>query len=267
MSLPVQLISTDFDGTIFAEFENPPVPETLQRLLQDLQAQGARWVINTGRDLTSLMEAVARSGLSVRPDYLVLVEREIYIHQDHRYVGLTDWNDRCARDHAALYERMRADVPRLTAWINEHFNAEVYADPWSPLCLLARSNPDTDAIEAFLREYCRTVPNLTITRNDVYARFSHTAYSKGTALTEIARRLGIASANTIAVGDHLNDLTMLKKEIAGYLAAPSNALPEVKAAVQQQGGLVSHLPHGHGVARALKTVLTRFLADSTRPSP
>jgi len=24
-SLPIKLISTDFDGTIFAEFENPPI--------------------------------------------------------------------------------------------------------------------------------------------------------------------------------------------------------------------------------------------------
>jgi hypothetical protein len=30
MCLPIQLISTDFDGTLFAEFENPPIPERLQ---------------------------------------------------------------------------------------------------------------------------------------------------------------------------------------------------------------------------------------------
>ena len=104
-------------------------------------------------------------------------------------------------------------------------------------------------------------------RSDVYARFSHTAYSKGTALTEIARRLGIASAHIFAVGDHLNDLPMLNTEIARHLAAPSNALPEVKAAVQQQGGFVSHLPHGHGVVHALQTILTCSSADSTRRSP
>jgi len=256
MPLPVQLVSTDFDGTIFAEFENPPVPETLQRILRDLQARGAYWVINTGRDLTSLMETMARSRLTVRPDYLVLVEREIYLHRDHRYVGLADWNDRCAADHAALFERMRPDVPRLTAWINEHFDAEVYADPWSPLCLLARSNPDTDAIEAFLRDYCRSVPNLTVTRNDVYARFSHIAYSKGTALAEIAQRLGIKPGQIFAAGDHWNDLPMLKQDIAQHLAAPSNALPEVKTAVRQQGGFVSDLPHGFAVAGALQALLS-----------
>ena len=33
MSLPISLISTDFDGTLFAEFESPPVPDDLQDLI------------------------------------------------------------------------------------------------------------------------------------------------------------------------------------------------------------------------------------------
>ena len=78
MTLPIQLISTDFDGTLFAEFENPPIPEELQRLIAELQSRGAKWVINTGRDMSSLMEALAASRISVQPDYLVLVEREIH---------------------------------------------------------------------------------------------------------------------------------------------------------------------------------------------
>jgi len=53
MSLPIKLISTDFDGTLFAEFENPPIPERLITLIGDLQARGAKWIINTGRDMSS----------------------------------------------------------------------------------------------------------------------------------------------------------------------------------------------------------------------
>src|SRR6266705_1676221 len=77
MSLPIRLISTDFDGTLHAECENPPVPHDLQQLIGELQRQGAKWVINTGRDLSSLMEGIARARLSIRPDYVVVVEREI----------------------------------------------------------------------------------------------------------------------------------------------------------------------------------------------
>src|SRR5256885_3594422 len=88
MSSPIKLISTDFDGTLFAEFENPPIPEHLQKLIGNLQSQGVLWVINTGRDMSGLMEALARAQISVKPDYLVLVEREIHCHKESQYVGL-----------------------------------------------------------------------------------------------------------------------------------------------------------------------------------
>src|SRR6266850_5489259 len=92
MSLPIKLISTDFDGTLFAEFENPPIPDVLQRVIADLQAKGTKWAINTGRDMSSLMESLGRAGIRIEPDYLVLVEREIYVHQDCQYLPFEQWN-------------------------------------------------------------------------------------------------------------------------------------------------------------------------------
>ena len=102
MSLPIKLISTDFDGTLFAEFQNPPIPPNLEQLIKSLQQQGAKWVINTGRDMSSLMESLARAGIEVEPDYLVLVEREIHCHQDSRYLGLDPWNLECEKAHVAV---------------------------------------------------------------------------------------------------------------------------------------------------------------------
>ena len=255
MPSPIQIISTDFDGTLFAEFENPPVPGELQRLLGRLQQAGAKWVINTGRDLSSLLESLARARLSVRPDYLVVVEREIYVRDKAQYVGLADWNRDCARAHQELFARVRADLDRLVAWVNERFDAAVYEDSYSPFCLIAENNGDADVIHDFLNAYCAQVPKLTVVRNDVYARFCHEAYSKGTALAEIARRLGVGPDHVFAAGDHLNDLPMLTRERARWLAAPSNAIDLVKETVRRQDGFVSDQPHGYGVARGLEFFL------------
>jgi hydroxymethylpyrimidine pyrophosphatase-like HAD family hydrolase len=255
MTPPIQLISTDFDGTIFAEFENPPIPEELQRVIGDLQSRGARWVINTGRDMSSLMEALARSHISVQPDYLVLVEREIHVRDGVRYVGLRDWNSECTRRHEELFERVRPDLPRLTEWINARFSATVYEDAFSPFCLIAGNSNDAETIHNYLNDYCHRVPGLTVVRNDVYARFSHVAYNKGTALGEVARRLGAGAARIFAAGDHWNDLPMLAREYAHWLAAPQNAIEPVKALVRRQRGFISELPHGNGVAEALKHCL------------
>jgi hydroxymethylpyrimidine pyrophosphatase-like HAD family hydrolase len=255
MSLPIKLISTDFDGTLFAEFENPPIPDVLQRTIADLQSKGARWAINTGRDMSSLMESLGRAGIRIEPDYLVLVEREIYTQKESVYVGLEDWNSQCTRAHTELFTRVREDVPRLVAWVNERFHARMYEDAYSPFCLIAGTNDDADVIHQFLHEYALGIENLTVVRNDVYARFCHSAYNKGTALAELTRRLGFHKEQVFAVGDHLNDLPMLSRKFAHWIAAPANAIEPVKDCVQKEGGYISQLPHGWGVAEAIKYYL------------
>jgi HAD superfamily hydrolase (TIGR01484 family) len=253
--LPFKLVSTDFDGTLFAEFEDPPIPIELQQLIGELQKRGVKWAINTGRDMASLMEALGRARIEIEPDYLVLVEREIHIHEDSRYLGLEEWNTVCARAHAEVFARVRQDLPQIVDWINSRFHARIYEDPYSPFCLIAGNNSDADAIHDYLFEYSRGVPHLTVVRNDVYARFSHEAYNKGTALAELSGRLGVRPEDVFAAGDHLNDLPMLSRQYAHCLAAPGNAVEPVKEAVRAQDGFVSHLDRGEGVADAIKYYL------------
>ena len=259
MSLPVKLISTDFDGTLFAEFETPPVPLELQETIAAMQRQGAKWVINTGRDMSSLMEALGRSGISITPDYLVLVEREIYYQQESAFRGLESWNTNCAQTHAQMWLQVREDLPMLMNWIREHARAHIYNDPFSPLCIIAASNEEMDRIHGFLNEYSQEIPHLSVVRNDVYCRFCHDGFTKGTALAEITGRLGLDSSRVFAAGDHLNDLSMLNTKYARYVAAPSNAIQEVKKSVLAQGGFVSEFSHGYGVADGLKRALAGSL--------
>jgi HAD superfamily hydrolase (TIGR01484 family) len=260
MSLPFKLISTDFDGTLFAEFESPPIPIHLENLIGDLQRQGVKWAINTGRDMSSLMESLARAGIGIEPDYLVLVEREIHIHQDSQYVSLHEWNSRCESAHAGLFKTIRQDLPRIIDWVNSRFHARIYEDAYSPFCLIASNNGDADVIHDYLEQYARGLPQLAVVRNDVYARFSHVDFNKGTALAELTRRLGLTAAQVFAAGDHLNDLPMLSAKYAGFLAAPGNAIPAVKHAVQQQRGFISELTQGNGVAEAIKFYLEDHLS-------
>jgi hydroxymethylpyrimidine pyrophosphatase-like HAD family hydrolase len=255
MNLPIKLISTDFDGTLHADCENPPVPHDLQELIGRLQSEGAKWVINTGRDLSSVMEGIARARLTIRPDYLVVVEREIYLQDESQYLPCEPWNDGCRDAHADLFKRVRADVPRLIDWVHKRFSATLYEDAYSPFCLIANSNEDADVIHKYLEAYSAEVPNLSVVRNDVYARFSHAAFNKGTALAEIARQLGIAREHVFAAGDHLNDIPMLCGDYAGCLVAPDNAIEVIKELVRSQNGYISHQPWGHGVARGLEHYL------------
>ena len=185
----------------------------------------------------------------------MVVEREIYCHHASRYVQAEEWNQGCKAAHAELFARVEADVPGLVDWVNQRFSATLYQDDYSPFCMIAEKNEDADAIQVFLESYCAQVPQLTLVRNDVYARFSHVGYNKGTALAQIARQLGVQRDQTLAAGDHLNDLPMLSGEFARCVVAPDNAVPMVKETVRRQNGYVSHQPWGHGVARGLEFYL------------
>lgn len=258
--MPIRLISTDFDGTLLAEFENPPVAPALQKLIGQLQGSGAKWIINTGRDLSSLLETLGRAHLSIKPDFLVVVEREIYRRHESEYVEDRAWNHACHKAHAELFVRVRKDVPRLREWVEARFSATIFEDAYSPFCLIAERNEDADVIHDYLIDYCCEVPKLNVMRNDVYSRFCHEAYNKGTALAEIAGQLNFTPEETFAAGDHLNDLPMLSRQYAHWLAAPGNAVELVKSTVRRQNGHVSTLRQGHGVAEGLQ-----FFLDAPLP--
>jgi hydroxymethylpyrimidine pyrophosphatase-like HAD family hydrolase len=64
-------------------------------------------------------------------------------------------------------------------------------------------------------------------------------------------------SQVFAAGDHWNDLPMLLREYAHWLASPANAIDPVKTLVREQGGHVSELSCGSGVAEALQICLRK----------
>src|SRR5687767_4364664 len=142
MSLPIQLISTDFDGTLHSDFESPPIPADIERVIGHLQKRGAKWVINTGRDLTSLMHELVKAKLSVRPDFVVVVEREIYKLEESEIIAVEEWNSACTKAHADLFQQVRPHMPEIEDWIRSRYKAVVYEDLYSPFCLIAENTCD-----------------------------------------------------------------------------------------------------------------------------
>ena len=262
MDLPFKLISTDFDGTVHSDAERPPIPMVLQRRISQLQDQGVKWVVNTGRDFESLMGALEAARLTISPDYLVVVEREIHVREGHGYNACLEWNAQCRDEQAALFARIEPRLAEVIDWIHARFTATVYPDDYSPFCLAANTNADADAILEHVAGAFRHLPELTIVRNDVYARFSHIAYNKGTAMSEVARMNQVPRDLVLAAGDHFNDLPMLSLEHARFLVAPSNAIPEVKSLVERQGGFISRNPGGYGVVQGLDFFLNQLDAST-----
>ena len=251
----LQLICTDFDGTLHSDFTEPPVPEALQEKLGELQADGTHWVINTGRTLDDLHCGLNKADLSVHPDYVVVVEREIHRWEGSKFQPHSEWNKRCASTQAALFAQITHRLPEIFDWVNLHFTASVFEDEWSPFCLIARNNADADEIQQFVEKKISSEPLLTFVRNDVYARLSHTEYTKGTALKEVARLLNVPCDGILAAGDHWNDMSMLQPDCAQWVVAPANAITEVAEYVKSTDGFLAKSDSGLGVLEGLEWAL------------
>ncbi len=253
----LQIICTDFDGTIFDSKDQPPVAAEFVARLGEAQRRGVAWVINTGRtqgDVEAILQGLA---LGITPDFIVSVERQIHRKVAHGYEGLEPWNSVCGVDHEALFAVAFPSVKRMRHRISSQVDAHLYEDVWSPLCVIARSMSDADLIHGWLEEECGRIEGLTVVRNAEYFRLAHAAYSKGTALAELSRQLKVASGRIFAAGDHFNDLPMLAGDVAGCVAAPSNAIPEVQRAVVAAGGFVASRPCSRGVLEALEHFQSR----------
>ena len=255
MPSALKLICTDFDGTLHSDFTEPPVPEALQRKLKELQADGTQWVINTGRTLEDLQHGLDLADLSVHPDYVVVVEREIHRWDGSKFQPHSEWNERCAATQAALFAQITDRLPEIFNWVNLHFTASVYEDEWSPFCLIAHNNADADEIQQFVEKQISNEPLLTFVRNDVYARLSHIEYTKGTALNEVARLLNIPCEGILAAGDHWNDISMLQPNCAQWIVAPANAITKVAQHVKSIDGFLANSDSGQGVLEGLEWAL------------
>jgi hypothetical protein len=249
----IRLIATDFDGTIHDAGSVPRIAHDLVNWLRFSQSSGAKWAICSGRQLNDELAAELHPlGGDPMPDFIVTVEREIQVRNNGWYAPDTEWNSRCAAAHADLFARADTSVRKVSRWIERRDFAELYHDKWSPLNIVADSMDAADEIHAHMEKQFRAEPDLLIVRNSIYFRLAHRSFTKGTALAEIARRLGLPKSDVFAAGDQFNDLSMLDGTHAGMVAAPSNAIPLVKDVVSRAGGYVARQPYGLGVCEALQ---------------
>ena len=65
MPSKIQLISTDFDGTLVSHASDPVFDRDCMELIAELQRGGAVWAINTGRSVGLLEEGLEDFCLSL----------------------------------------------------------------------------------------------------------------------------------------------------------------------------------------------------------
>ena len=143
-------------------------------------------------------------------------------------------------------------LAEVLAFLERFQGAQTLFDKGRFIGAITATAEDMDRLCHFLDEMRARLPMFSYQRNTIYIRFCHEAYSKGTALGELARMLGIQHDAIFAAGDHHNDIPMLDGRYAKWVACPGNAVAAVQATVRAAGGYLARESCSAGVVEALR---------------
>jgi HAD superfamily hydrolase (TIGR01484 family) len=247
----LRLLSTDFDGTLIVHPSDGRCSPAFADVLNRHREGGGIWAVNTGRGLEHALEGLRVFGAPYEPDYLLTNEREIFFRAgegiwepDH------EWNGLCRDRHEELFLRAAEVFSTVVEMASGSPDVTLISENGTLVGLVTTSEQVMEEVAGFIDRESGHMPEFSFQRNTVYLRFCHRDYNKGSALGALSRRLSIRREEVLAAGDHFNDLSMLDGTYASFPCCPSNAIPEVRAAVQDAGGYVADLPAADGVAEA-----------------
>lgn len=245
-----RLIVSDFDGTLLNSKHT--VSERVRRAIDEYVSCGGIFAVCTGRMLCSILPCVRELGLkgivaACQGSVIADVESGAILRQNSLSCG--DSTEICAfaEKHGfasntycgeLLYTSVPADDKILTVYESvtgvKSINVSGAMSEFVTANNLA-CNKITFLVYPDERQRLYTLLQTHFSgRFDVTCSSSHLVEvspkgdNKGVALKYIAERFGIDMSSTVAVGDNLNDLSMI--EAASIGVAIGNAVDELKAA-------------------------------------
>ncbi|MFE5319756.1 Cof-type HAD-IIB family hydrolase [Paenibacillus sp. NPDC056579] len=154
------------------------------------------------RTLHDAVQPVLRQVMDKFPELGV----EIYCGEEPYFIQ----ENRITEKHRSLEHFNR---PRTEDWLQ-------LTDPWIKV-LLAWEPERMNEVEAFVTQFKE--PLTWVRSDDKYLEILAEHTTKGHALEELMRMTGIDVSRCIAMGDHLNDLEMLRRAGVGVAVANAHA--------------------------------------------
>lgn len=283
----IKLIATDMDGTLLNAAHE--ISQENQEAIKFAQEHGITVVIATGRAFYEANTPVAETdlkvpyiclnGAEVRDETFnimstshlnhslvskitsTLKEKDIY-YQVYTNRGIyTENPQRDLEIYIDIAERagQKADVEKIENSIQKRIdngtlkivdNYDKIEDiPGELIMKILAFDSDLGKIDLVGQELAQS-PNLAVSSSSRgNLEITHSDAQKGIALSTIAKQLGIDLKDVMALGDNLNDVSMLER--VGYSVAMDNAAPEVKTVAKY----VIDSNENSGVGKAIKKFL------------
>lgn len=259
--MDIRLICLDFDGTAVAydgdiTFFHPAVVGELNRL----GGMGVEWCTNSGRskeDQERILRESRIRGLRHMPSAILCSEAFIFDKgTDSEYTAREPWNSMALRQLTSFHARVQKLLsPSLAEW-QRIFEADVRVGPDHTVFCIPGEDARVDAFCGELSLALDRFSGFVITRNGGWVVVLPENMGKGNVLDLYRRERGFRYEEVLAVGDHLNDISMLDGRAARWVACPSDAQPPVVKAVERARGWVAAMPGPLGTAELLKKIGT-----------
>lgn len=245
----MHLFFTDLDGTLFND-DRQITPRTAQAIDAYIAA-GNKFIISSGRPLTSVQKAMKETGLDKYENLLIICYNGSLIYDCDAKKPLLDLRLKkedalhiinTAEEmgiHCQTYSSTqvvcRRPCPevdfynkhtRMTACYDEDILPSVDEDPYKALAI---SLDDKSRLYALIDKLSPWMEGkiMTLFSNDKYLEFVDYRSGKGNAVRNVCEIFGVPAAEAYAAGDANNDLSML--EAVGNSIAMINGSSEVKA--------------------------------------
>ena len=162
--LQIRLLSTDFDGTLVAHGSDPVLDRGCMEYIEELQANGVIWAINTGRSVDLLESGLADFEFPVHPDFILTSERDIFRPSSNggKWEPYGDWNERVARDHAELFHSAKSVLAEVVDFVNQKTKARLLYHSAGLEGLVADSEEELDRVTKFIDQARRRPAEISL---------------------------------------------------------------------------------------------------------
>lgn len=267
--MTIRLVAMDLDDTLLRD--NYTISPRVLKVIQKAQAQGVVITIATGRMTISTRPYAEQLGIDVPiityhgASVQQILSGEILFRcvipsalaaEIVEYVGKRGI-------YSQVYLKDRVVASQLNEWSREYAKiASVQVEEADLSVLLSQEPEGVEKILLIAEE--SMLDQLAILLKQTYGEKIHITKSKphfleitecsvnkGVALASLAKHLGIAQEEVMAIGDSFNDLEMI--QYAGIGVAMGNARSEIK----EQADIVTVSNEEDGVAEAIERYVLR----------
>ncbi len=247
------LIALDLDGT---SVRYDPIlemePELIDYITKLAEDAGFAWVMNSDRFTETMNDIAMLLHPAQMPCALLSCQRFIHLLDgENRYTPFSSWNKQQLIKHKKLWDIIAPNFEKWAEVIEQRFKIVDKAINDIVFAYMVNSEK-TYELRRLMKEFISDYPEAQVSGNHDWSFILQSSFSKRSVLLKCAEVFGVKPENIIAVGDGLNDITMLDGSVTQMTGCPANASCEVKKAVKNTGGYIAEESDAKGTLQVIK---------------